>query len=42
MAKDPKEQSDQRGGKDRRQDDDPAYAGPERRVKDRRGNKPTP
>lgn len=36
MDKDPNKQADQRGGPDRRQDDDPDYGGPERRVKDRR------
>ena len=42
MDKDPNKQADQRAGKDRRQDGDPAYPGPERRVKDRRKDKPKP
>lgn len=40
MDKDPNKPADQRGGKDRRQDDDPDYGGPERREKDRRRAKP--
>ena len=42
MDKDANKQDDQRGGSDRRQESDPDYAGPERRVKDRRADKPKP
>ena len=40
MDRDAKKQGEQRGGEDRRQDSDPDYSGPERRVKDRRADKP--
>lgn len=36
MDKDPTKPADQRGGSDRRQDNDPDYSGPERREGDRR------
>lgn len=36
MDEDSNKQSDQRSDKDRRQGNDADYAGPERRVKDRR------
>ncbi|MEO5494414.1 MAG: hypothetical protein ABIR08_10355 [Sphingomonas sp.] len=36
MDQDPNKQVDERDGADRRQEDDPEYPGPERRVKDRR------
>ncbi|MDB5679241.1 MAG: hypothetical protein JWM94_2243 [Sphingomonas bacterium] len=40
MDKDANKPADQRGGADRRQDGDPDYVGPERRMKDRRKDKP--
>jgi len=40
MDKNPDKPADQRGGEDRRHEDDPDYPGPERRVKDRRKDKP--
>jgi hypothetical protein len=40
MEKNPNKQADQRSDADRRQDNDPDYGGPERRVKDRRKDKP--
>jgi hypothetical protein len=36
MDKDASKSGDQRGGNDRRQDQDPAFPGPERREGDRR------
>lgn len=39
MDKDAKKPADQRGGSDRRQDQDPAFPGPDRRTGDRRTKK---
>jgi hypothetical protein len=36
MDKDSNKPADQRGGEDRRHEDDPDFGGPERREKDRR------
>ena len=42
MDKDPNKETDQRGSEDRRQENDPNYGGPERRVSDRRKEKRKP
>ncbi|WP_293991837.1 hypothetical protein [Sphingomonas sp.] len=42
MDEDAKKPADKRGGTDRRQGEDPDFPGPERRVGDRRKDKPAP
>ncbi|HEX4694786.1 hypothetical protein [Sphingomonas sp.] len=42
MDKDANKSADKREGSDRRQEDDPNFPGPERRVGDRRKGSPAP
>ena len=42
MDEDANKPADQRAGGDRRRETNPDYGGPERRIKDRRADKPKP